>query len=51
MKCTGTGYDCDHCRVEKMGCPGCYHYKIVRKENEDEQKISEYTKNKSDKAN
>ena len=31
MKCTGTGYDWDHCRVEKMGCPGCYHYKIVRK--------------------
>lgn len=51
MKCTGTGYDWDHCRVEKMGCPGCYHYKIVRKENEDEQKISERTKNKSDKAN
>lgn len=51
MKCTGTGYDWDHCRVEKMGCPGCYHYKTVRKENEDEQKISERTKNKSDKAN
>ena len=51
MKCTGTGYDWGHCRVEKMGCPGCYHYKTVRKENEDEQKISERTKNKSDKAN
>ena len=51
MKCTGTGYDWDHCRVEKMGCPGCYHYKIVRKEKEDEQKSSERTKNKSDKAN
>ena len=51
MECTGTGYDWDHCRVEKMGCPGCYHYKTVRKENEDEQKISERTKNKSDKAN
>ena len=51
MKCTGTGYDWDHCRVEKMGCPGCYHYKTVRKEKEDEQKISERTKNKSDKAN
>lgn len=27
MRCTGTGYDIDHCRVEKMGCPGCHHYK------------------------
>ena len=26
MKCTGTGYDIDHCRVEKMGCLGCHHY-------------------------
>ena len=51
MKCTGTGYDWDHYKVEKMGCPGCYHYKIVRKEKEDEQKISERTKNKSDKTN
>lgn len=25
-KCTGTGYDIDHCRGEKMGCPGCAHY-------------------------
>ena len=49
MKCTGKEWDT--CRVEKMGCPGCYHYKIVRKEKEDEQKISERTKNKSDKAN
>ena len=51
MKCTGTSYDWDHCRVEKMGCPGCYHYKMVREENEDEQKISECSKNKSDKTN
>ena len=51
MKCTGTGYDWDHCRVEKMGCPGCYHYKIVRKEKEDEQKISDRKKKKSDKTN
>ena len=47
MKCTGTSYDWDHCRVEKMGCQGCYHYKMVGKENEDEQKISECSKNKS----
>jgi RNA ligase (TIGR02306 family) len=26
-KCTGTGHDWDHCEVEKMGCPGCDHYK------------------------
>lgn len=51
MECTGTSYDWDHCRVEKMGCPGCYHYKTIRKENKDEQKISECSKNKSDKAN
>ena len=51
MKCTGSGYDWDHCRVEKMCCTGCYHYKIVRKEKEDEQKISYRTKNKSDKTN
>lgn len=51
MECTGTGYDWDHCRVEKMGCPGCYHYKIVRKEKEDEQKASECSKNKSNKTN
>ena len=24
--CTGTGYDIDHCRVEKMGCKYCFHY-------------------------
>lgn len=48
MKCTGTSRDWDHCRVEKMGCPGCYYY---RKEQENEQKISERTKNKSNKTN
>ncbi len=44
-KCTGTGYDWDYCRVEKLGCPGCYHYKEGGKENE--QKISKRSKNKS----
>lgn len=51
MECTGTSYDWDHCRVEKMNCPGCYHYKKIRKENEDEQKVSECSKNKSNKTN
>lgn len=31
MECTGTSREWDHCRVEKMGCLGCYYY---RKENE-----------------
>lgn len=31
-ECTGTGYDWDHCRVEKMGCPGCDHYREGGKE-------------------
>lgn len=48
-KCTGTGYDWDHCRVEKLGCPGCHHFK--KEEIEDEQKVSECSKNKSDKTN
>ena len=26
-KCIGTSYDIDHCRVEKMGCPGCNYFK------------------------
>lgn len=26
-ECTGTGRDWDWCRVEKMGCPGCDHYR------------------------
>lgn len=47
MKCTGTSYDIDHCRVEKMGCPGC-HY--CRKENVNEQKISKCTNNQGDKT-
>lgn len=25
MECTGTSYDIDYCRAEKMGCPGCNH--------------------------
>ena len=41
--CTGTGYDIDHCRVEKMGCLGCTHYKEGGIN--DEQKISECTNN------
>ena len=48
MKCTGTTDDWDHCRVEKMGCPGCHYY---RKERTNEQKVSKCTKNKSDKTN
>lgn len=52
MKCTGTGHDWDHCRVEKMNCPGCYYYEMVgnEEENEDEQKTSECSKDKSDKT-
>ena len=26
-KCTGTAYDKEHCQVEKLGCPGCHHFK------------------------
>ena len=44
-KCTGTGYDVDHCREEKMGCLGCDHYREGGKCNE--QKIGECPKNKS----
>ena len=47
--CTGTEYDKDYCRVEKMGCVGCCYYN--EKEDKNEQKVSERTKNKSDKAN
>jgi hypothetical protein len=43
--CTGTGYDIDHCRVEKMGCSGCDHYREGGECNE--QKISKCPKNKS----
>ena len=45
-ECTGTGYDWDHCRVEKMGCPGCDHYREGGKENE--QETSKHSKNKGD---
>lgn len=51
MECTGTDYDRLHCGVEKMGCEGCYYYKPIRKEKENEQKISKCSKNKSDKTN
>ena len=47
-KCTGTGYDWDHCRVEKMGCPGCYHYKERGEINE--QKVGKCADNQSDKT-
>lgn len=30
MKCTGKEWD--HCRVEKMGCPGCYYDEIEKEE-------------------
>ena len=53
--CTGTDYDRAYCREEKMGCEGCDHYKRQREqEKEDdnnEQKISKRTENKSDKTN
>lgn len=50
--CTGTGYDIDYCREEKMGCVGCDHYRNKdRKENYCGKKISECPKNKSDKTN
>lgn len=25
-KCNGNDYDIDYCRVEKMGCLGCYYF-------------------------
>lgn len=28
--CTGTGYDIDYCREEKMGCDGCNHYECTQ---------------------
>ena len=46
-KCTGTDRDWRWCRVEKMGCPGCDHYKEKERNEEDEQKISERTESKS----
>lgn len=48
-KCTGTGYDWDHCRVEKMGCPGCKHYE-KKEETNHESKASKCPNNKSDKT-
>ena len=47
--CTGTGYDWDHCRVEKMGCIGCYHYK--EEEICDEQKTCKCANCKKHKTN
>lgn len=44
-QCTGTGYDIDYCRVEKMGCEGCDHFREGGTCNE--QKTSECPKNKS----
>ena len=44
-KCTGTGYDIDHCRVEKLGCVGCVHYEEGGECNE--QKIGKCPKDKS----
>ena len=46
--CTGTGYDIDPCRVEKMGCPGCDHYREGGLKNE--QKISKCADCQGDKA-
>lgn len=48
--CTGTGYDIDHCRVEKMGCFGCAHYK-ERGGNCDGKKAGECPNNKINKTN
>lgn len=52
MKCTGKEWDT--CRVEKMGCSGCYYtdevYKKynMRKDENDEQEIGECTESKGD---
>jgi hypothetical protein len=52
MQCTEKEWNT--CRVEKMGCPGCYYDDEVffkyntRKEEEDEQEVSECTESKSD---
>ena len=46
--CTGTGYDMDHCRVEKMGCLGCHYFK--KEEEINEQEISQCANNKSNKT-
>ena len=50
--CTGTSYDIDYCREEKMGCEGCDHYRSnQRKEDCNEQKIGKCSKNKINKTN
>lgn len=48
--CTGTSYDIDYCREEKMGCYGCSHFK-QGKEDCNEQKIGKCSKNKINKTN
>ena len=47
MQCTDNEWK--HCRVEKMGCDGCYYSE--KEDKLDEQKISKHTKNKSNKTN
>lgn len=47
MECTDKEWE--HCRVEKLGCEGCYYYKKEEKINE--QKISKCASDKSDKTN
>lgn len=32
-ECVGTGYDIDHCRVEKMGCSGCHYFRRKKRKN------------------
>lgn len=48
MKCTGKEWGT--CRVEKLGCDGCFYYyhDIEEKEEENEQETCECTKSKSD---
>lgn len=46
-ECAGTEHDKNYCKVEKMGCRGCYYLKEVKN---DESKTSECTDNKSDKT-
>lgn len=48
MKCTSKEWDT--CRVEKRGCPGCYYYYDRERRQENGEKISERTENKSDKT-
>ena len=45
MKCTGDEWD--HCRVEKMGCTGCYYDKDTLEESINNlKKLIELRKNK-----